>query len=141
MAIIDSFKDKYAFLSNFAPVEVAFEFMMFPTVENAFQAAKTLDRNERFYLMFCTPGQAKRAGRKFKLRPDWEDIKLSVMEELLRQKFNQEPFKDKLLATGEVELVEGNSWNDVWWGVCNGVGENHLGKLLMNIRDELRHKE
>ena len=76
-------------------------------------------------------------GRHLPLRPDWEDVKLSVMEGLLRQKFREEPFKSQLKATGDAQLVEGNYWGDVYWGVCRGQGENHLGKLLMKIRGEI----
>ena len=69
-------------------------------------------------------------------------MKLQLMERLLLKKFddNHPQLQQMLLATGEEELVEGNYWGDVYWGVCNGVGENHLGKLLMKIRDQLKAK-
>ena len=82
---------------------------------------------------------AKKLGRTVKLRPDWNEVKLSVMLEVLRHKFNQNPdLADKLLATGDTLLQEGNTWHDYYWGVCNGKGENNLGKLLMLVRQELR---
>ena len=89
-------------------------------------------------LFRSTPGEAKRMGRQVTLRKDWEDVKISVMEKGLRMKFAIPELRDKLLATGEEELVEGNWWGDTCWGVCKGVGANNLGKLLMKIREESR---
>jgi ribA/ribD-fused uncharacterized protein len=87
----------------------------------------------------ATPGTAKRLGRAVSLRTDWETIKFAVMENLLRQKFANPALRWQLLATGSATLHEGNSWGDRIWGECPlGVGENHLGRLLMKIRDELR---
>lgn len=135
--MINRFDDAYAFLSNFYSAPVTFEGTTFPTVEHAFQAAKTLDKTERLKVLTMTPGQAKRFGRHVQLRSDWESIKVDIMTQLVRQKFSHEPLCSKLLATGSEELVEGNWWHDTFWGVCNGVGENHLGQILMQIRTEL----
>lgn len=133
------FRGNYAFLSNFAKVPVLYQGKVYPTVEHAFQAAKTLDEKERELIRSCkTPTEAKRIGRKVHLRSDWEGIKLSVMEELIRIKFQNPEFKEKLLKTGNTELVEDNTWNDTFWGVCNGIGKNYLGKILMKIREEIR---
>ena len=85
-----------------------------------------------------TPGQAKRAGNKLVLRPDWEQIKIIVMTDLCRIKFQDPHMRKLLLDTGDAELIEGNWWNDTFWGVCNGIGQNHLGKILMAIRNLLR---
>lgn len=86
-----------------------------------------------------TPAEAKRLARKAVLRHDWSDVKLSIMEELLRLKFARgSDLAQQLLNTGDQELVEVNWWNDTFWGVCNGRGANHLGKLLMKIREELK---
>lgn len=136
---ISSFSGPHRFLSNFWSVEVTLDGVVYHSVENAYQAAKTLDRNARSVLTYCTAGDAKRIGKGFELRPDWENIKLAVMEDLLRQKFSQEPHRSRLLETVGRELVEGNWWGDTFWGVCQGFGENHLGKLLMKIRDEYLH--
>ena len=87
-----------------------------------------------------TPGLAKKLGRKATIRPDWEKIKLPIMEYLLRQKFGDKTLKALLIGTGDAELVEGNMWGDTYWGVCKGKGENHLGKLLMKIREELNDR-
>jgi predicted NAD-dependent protein-ADP-ribosyltransferase YbiA (DUF1768 family) len=77
-------------------------------------------------------------GRSVKLRPDWESIKLDVMETAVRIKFTDPELAAKLIATGDEELIEGNWWNDTFWGVCNGVGENHLGKILMKVRADIK---
>lgn len=80
--------------------------------------------------------EAKKLGRKVALREDWDKIKLDVMKKVLEMKFLQNPdIKQKLIDTGDSELVEGNWWNDTFWGVCRGEGENHLGKLLMELRE------
>ena len=136
---INIFSGAYRFLSNFEGPEIIYEGLTYNTLEAAFQAAKTTDLGQKFYIQgLPTPGQAKRAGREVTLRPEWAAIKLSVMETLLRQKFAQNPWGEWLLATGDEELIEGNTWGDVFWGVCDGVGENQLGQLLMKIRGELR---
>lgn len=81
----------------------------------------------------------KRLGRRVKLRPDWESIKDQVMYEVCKAKFSQNTdLRDKLVATGDAELVEGNTWGDKIWGICNGQGENRLGKILMKVRTELQ---
>ena len=136
--MINSFEGKYAFLSNFYEHPISEGSLTFPTNEHYFQAMKTLDLTERIAIARAgTPSQSKRMGRSVKLRSDWEDIKLSVMETALRLKFADPELAAMLKATGNEELVEGNWWNDTFWGVCNGVGENNLGKLLMKIRAEL----
>ncbi len=143
--MIDSFQGDNRFLSNFWPVPIVFEGVMYNSVEHAYVAAKSLDPEFRQRIAASVkPGEAKRLGRGVSLRPDWEDVKLVLMEGFLRQKF-AEPnltetayLAEKLLATGEQELVEGNHWGDTFWGVCKGVGDNNLGKLLMKIRADLR---
>jgi hypothetical protein len=81
---------------------------------------------------------AKKLGRKCTIREDWDYIKLGIMDQILRAKFEQNPnLMAKLKATAPKELVEGNTWGDTYWGVCRGRGENHLGRLLMKIRDDL----
>lgn len=135
--MINSFRDKYFFLSNFYPVEIKLDGIVYPNAETAFQAQKTLDVEERRkFSMLERPVQAKRLGRKVKLRDDWEEVKLDIMTEIVSQKFLQHPHLiEMLLQTGDEELVESNKWGDRFWGVCKDVGENHLGKILMKIRD------
>ncbi len=84
------------------------------------------------------PNICKKESKNIEIRKDWEDIKLEVMYKLLVKKFTQEPFKSKLLATGNENIQEGNFWNDTFWGVDlkqnPNVGENNLGRLIMYIR-------
>ena len=135
---IESFTGKYAFLSNFHPSRVEFEGYTFPSVEHAYQAAKTLDHDERrIFHADISAGQAKRAGRRVKLRADWIDVKLPIMLDLLRKKFSHADLAQQLQATQDAELVEGNYWGDTFWGVCRGEGANHLGRLLMQVRQEI----
>jgi ribA/ribD-fused uncharacterized protein len=136
--MIKEFKDEYRWLSNFWPSEVAFEGLVYPTVEHAYQAAKTLGTAERINIRDCrSPGKAKRLGRTVSLRSDWDSIKLEVMSDLLAEKFEIPQLQRKLLDTMDIQIVEGNTWNDTFWGVCNGVGENNLGRLIMEIRQDL----
>ena len=141
IAIIDSFRGKYYFLSNFFPAEVTYNGLTYQNNEAAFQAQKTYSKEERIEFTTLEPRDAKRRGRRVRLRKDWEQVKDRIMEEIVRAKFSQnEELKEQLLATGDAQLVEGNRWNDRYWGVDirSGVGENHLGKILMKVRSELR---
>lgn len=135
---IDSFRNEYRFLSNFSSPAIQFEGTWYPSLEHAFQAAKTLNPFERAKILPMTPGEAKRYGRTVTLRADWDDVKRDVMETLVRQKFDNPQYRHLLLATGNRELIEGNTWNDTYWGVCKGRGENHLGRILMRVRADLR---
>lgn len=138
--MINSFTGKYRFLSNFWPARVTYEGIEYPTTEHAYQAAKTLDVLDRIIIShLTTPGQAKRAGKDIKLREDWEHVKVGIMRELLQQKFSRHTDLAHLLVdTGDEELVEGNTWGDVFWGVCRGKGQNVLGHLLMEVRKDLK---
>lgn len=131
---ITSFSGEYRWLSNFAPSLVVFDGVVYPTVENAYQAAKT-QQKYRDPFRHCTPGQAKRLGRTVDMRADWEQVKVAVMRELIEKKFMANTkHGNMLIATGDAELIEGNTWGDRFWGVCGGVGLNILGRLLMEHR-------
>lgn len=139
--MIASFKYNYAFLSNFWPVEITLDGKTYPSVEHAYQAAKTTDQTERDDIRRVTKaGVAKKLGKAVTLRHGWDDIKLETMRALVWQKFENPYLREKLLATGDQPLIEGNTWGDTFWGVCDGVGENHLGLILMNIRDRVRER-
>ncbi len=142
MSKIERFHEEYRFLSNFWYTPVLWAGEMYPTNEHAFQAAKT-DRvyQQEEIRTCCSPGKAKLLGRSVTLRNDWEFIKLYVMLELNRQKFKHPELAAQLLATGDAELIEGNTWGDKYWGVCGGEGQNWLGKILMCVRDEIRKGE
>jgi ribA/ribD-fused uncharacterized protein len=137
--VIDRFAEEFHFLSNFHYATIAFEGIKYPTVEHAFQAQKTKERAEQREIAAAgSPMAAKGMGRKVKLRKDWESVKVGVMRDLVRLKFtSHDDLADLLLATGHATLIEGNTWNDTFWGVCGKRGKNWLGRILMEVRDEL----
>ena len=136
--MIDRFSGQHRFLSNFHPSEVEMDGLIYPTVEHAYQAAKTLNAQQRGVIRVAmTPGKAKRLGRKVDMRPDWHKMKLDIMSELVAKKFEIPELAAKLIDTGEHELIEGNYWNDTYWGMCNGKGSNNLGIILMNTRHDI----
>ena len=141
MDVINSFRDKYRFLSNFYQCPFEYKGLVYPNAEAAFQAQKCLTEEEKVLFTEYSASKAKRFGRQVQLRSDWQEVKLGLMEEIVRAKFRQNPETAKLLlSTGDRELIEGNTWHDVYWGVDirTGEGENHLGKILMKIREELK---
>lgn len=134
---IDSFRGKYFFLSNFFVSDIRYNGLTFLNNEAAFQAQKCPERANEFCGL--NPSDAKRLGRKVWLRSDWETVKDKVMYDVCHAKFSQNAeLRKQLLKTGDVELIERNTWGDRVWGVCGGVGENRLGRILMRIRDEMR---
>ena len=138
MDIINDFRGEYRWLSNFADGNVTMsDGLTYFSRENAFQAYKCENIKDRNQFIDISPAYAKNFGRRIKLRKDWEQIKDGIMYEVCSQYFKQHPdMMLKLKETGSCELVEGNTWGDTYWGVCNGVGENNLGKILMAIRSE-----
>lgn len=142
MTTINRFINEYRWLSNFWPVIVKLDEVEYATVEHAYQAAKTLNRSARRVIeLAASAGQAKHLGKTSPLRPNWSSLKVGVMLNLLRQKFSNPELKVQLLATDDTVLIEGNAWGDTFWGVCNGKGQNVLGKLLMQVRTELQQDE
>ena len=135
---ITSFKNQYAFLSNFYPAIIKIKELEFKTVEHAYQYYKVDDpMGAQLIIAAPTPGIAKRLGNKYKRKNDWDSVKESTMLTLLFEKFKIPNLADRLIATRDAELIEGNVWGDKYWGVCFGKGENKLGKLLMYVRSEL----
>ena len=148
--MIDKFDGRYRFLSNFYPCKINHQGIEYPSVEHFYVAMKANDQqflNGRYW----TPGDfremiskikeaafVKKLGSKIKLRTDWNEKKLELMNWAVREKFKDEKLAELLLSTGDQKLIEGNFWKDYFWGVCNGRGENHLGKILMEVRNELR---
>lgn len=134
---IDKFEGDYRFLSNFWSVQVQYNGVVWPSAEHAYQAAKFNDPKKTAKILANQdPKSAKRYGKTKGLRPDWEEVKVDIMRDIVRAKFDQHHMlMDKLKTTSPNELIEGNWWGDTFWGVCNGKGENLLGKILMEIRD------
>lgn len=140
--MIDSFQGENRWLSNFWPCQVTLDGETYNSTEAAYVAGKTTGLEARRAIRALeTPGQVKRFGRSLKLRPDWGEAKVPLMLSLLRQKFSSgSALGDKLISTGSHQLIEGNTWGDTFWGVCNGRGKNTLGKLLMQVRAEIAEK-
>lgn len=137
--MINGFRGKYYFLSNFYPCKVEWEGLVYENNESAFQSAKCINLEQRKSFLELDPSSAKRKGRRVELRNDWENIKDQIMYEIVLNKFKQnEDLKEKLLATENEDLIEKNTWHDYYWGVCDGRGKNMLGKILMRVREELK---
>ena len=139
--VIDRFTNEYRYLSNFyeSPNQIKYKGLVYTNAEAAFQAQKCTDLAYRFTKL--NPRSAKRLGRSVMLRPDWDTARNYVMADIVRAKFYNNNFLTRaLLNTGDATLIEGNTWGDTYWGVCDGVGKNNLGKILMMVRDELREK-
>lgn len=140
---ITSFRGEFFFLSNFYPIEINFEGRNYPTAEHAFQAAKCVNADDKEKIRgSSTPTIAKSIGRSVQLRKDWESKKLTIMEEILEVKFNNDRMKFLLQCTNSCKIVEQNYWHDNYWGVCvcqkhSSKGENHLGEIIMKIRSNL----
>lgn len=147
MTKITHFLDEHFFLSNFYDHEftVVINGHSYTglTVEHVFQACKTNNMHDaKMILDAGTPFEAKRIGRRVKLRHDWEDIKLGIMSLCIEEKFTNPGLQKKLLNTKNARLVEGNYWHDNFWGVCTcdeheEKGLNWLGRLLEIERSRL----
>lgn len=131
------FRDKYYFLSNMYPCTIEYNGIVYTSVEAAFQAQKEPKRAKEFATPQMDGYKAKKLGRHVNLRPDWDNIKLDIMKDILKIKFSN-PDLAKMLKSVNEPIVEHNTWNDTYWGVCNDRGENHLGKLLTDIKNSLQ---
>ena len=139
---ITSFRGEHMFLSNFYMHPVRFAGRHYQSAEHAYQAQKAQNIYDHEFIADAeSPGKAKRNGRKIIRRPDWESVKLGIMARVLRAKFEDPELGRMLLDTGDAELVEGNTWHDFFWGICDGVGENWVGELLMAVRDTIREEQ
>lgn len=141
-APIHGFRGPYRFLSNFWPVSVEVGGIAYPSAENAYQAAKfPIGPQFTPYFVSCTPGDAKRFARKALIGASWHARRVAVMSTIVSKKFAfGTDLAQMLIDTGDAELVETNSWGDTFWGVCDGEGENYLGRILMQVRSDLNGK-
>ncbi len=149
MNVIKDFRGEYSFLSNFYSCSITYGGINYPSTEHAYQAAKSLDFNVRLKISkLDSPAKSKQVGQNIEIRKDWDSVKNVIMYEVCKLKFNIPYFKLQLLSTGGAFLEEGNTWHDNYWGVCYcgncpmhkrqpKENQNHLGKILMKIRDEL----
>lgn len=139
--VIDSFRGKYAFLSNLYPSPLHIDGLWYPTAEHAFQAAKTYDEDMKYLIAIAgTPAIAKRIGRSVELIDRWEEVKEQVMRHVLGVKFHDKDLRKRLFKTYPAILIEGNTWGDTYWGVCRGEGLNRLGTILMDVRNDIRER-
>lgn len=138
--VIDDFSPrlKHGFLSNFYLCTIYIDKKPFASIEHAYQAHKTLDESSRELIRKSkTPQEAKKLGKCVQLRSDWIDVRVPLMRTFLIQKFDNPFLQHMLIDTGDAQLIHANSWNDKFWGICRGEGENILGLMLMSIRSEL----
>lgn len=139
---ITEFRGEYYFLSNFYMATVVYEGISYSNTEAAFQAQKCENYEDRKLFSGLSPSDAKKKGRHIRLRKDWEEVKYKCMYAIVSEKFKQNAeLAKKLLATGDAHLEEGNSWGDRIWGTVNGVGKNALGKILMQVREDIQKGE
>ena len=140
---VKGFFGEYRWLSNFYPCKTEFDGRLYKCSEAAYMAAKLEHPEDRVRFEQYDGRTAKLEGRKVKLRPKWEYIKLGVMSQVLRSKFElNDNLLKKLLETGDKYLEETNWWKDTFWGVDYKLGgKNMLGQLLMDIRHYLRRYE
>lgn len=133
------FRDEFYFLSNMYPIEIAIAGYKFTCAEAAFQAAKCISPEDKHRFEGLDGFEAKQLGKRVKLRPDWNKVRIPLMKRILKVKFSN-PDLLRQLASIREDIVEENTWNDKFWGVCRGEGRNELGKLLMEIRSEAWRK-
>jgi len=137
--IINSFKGEYAFLSNFFPAPTVYEWLLYQCSEGAYQAAKSMDLIDRIKFVSLNGAQSKKLGKSVKLRTDWNKVRIGIMCSIVLDKFERNPnLRELLVNTGDATLIEGNYWHDTFWGVCDGIGANHLGIILMDVRELLK---
>jgi len=135
---VEGFFGEYRFLSNFHMIKIKYQGITYPSTEHAYQACKSTDPVVRLEISkLQSPKEARRMGQKLKIRPDFDSVKLKIMEDVNRIKFQDPYLAERLKDTGDAYLEETNYWNDKFWGVCEGEGQNNLGKILMKIRSEL----
>jgi ribA/ribD-fused uncharacterized protein len=136
---IKGFFGDYRWLSNFEACKVIYDGLEYPSSENAYQAAKSLDLEIKSQLSNMSPSDSKKFSKKIIARPDWDQVKRDIMFEICLDKFTRNPeLGTKLIDTGDKYLEESNHWKDTFWGVCDGQGQNNLGKILMQIRDIIK---
>jgi len=137
MTTITNFRDQYYFLSNMYPLPepITIWGYTFTCTESAYQGFKVMQPS---HFQSLNGYEAKHANLRFVMRDDWQTLKNQVMYSLLIEKFKQPALREQLLATLDAEIIEGNKWADTYWGMSGGIGANTLGRMLMQLRNELR---
>lgn len=136
--MITEFRNEYEFLSNKYDAPVTIDGLTYRNAESAYQAQKTVSEAEKKMFLNLDGHYAERLGKRIKIRKDWDISKEQILYEILSVKFSEKHLKEKLLSTGEEEIVYSTGPMNLFWGVHDGKGKNHLGRLLMKIRKELK---
>lgn len=137
------FRGSLSFCSNFYPHYMPVNMnghIVRATSESWYQAKKCVDLDDALAILGMEPAEAKRLGRKVQIRPDWDEVKVTIMRKILQVKFSDPELLCRLKATAPEELIEWNHWHDTFWGRCycdrhQNTGQNWLGRLLIEIRD------
>lgn len=138
--MISEFRGRYYFLSNYYTCEVLYDGLVYSSAECAYQSSKVQPSDRHKYTV-CSSPEAKRMGRSEIVDPNWHNGKLLTMLKIVYNKFSSNlHLLERLLETGSQELIEGNTWGDTYWGVCNGIGENNLGKILMIVHTKFQQE-
>lgn len=132
--VISRFRGNNRFLSNMYDTPVTIDGITYKNAEAAFQAQKAVNPSDRIRFASLSGYDARKLGQQIQLRDDWDSIKESIMRRVVSAKFSNPRMQRMLEATGDAELVEGNTWGDTTWGVSDGYGQNLLGKILMDQR-------
>lgn len=133
---IKTFEDSYKQFSNFYIRDVIYKNILYKTREHAFQCQKATNQKDFEYVYHSKdPYRAKQRANHIKCEPNWKNIRVKIMHEIVLSYFQQhKDAKNLLLSTGTEEIQEGNTWGDKFWGVVDGEGENWLGQILMDVR-------
>ena len=134
------FNGEHRWLSNFQAAPVRLDGVEYPSVENAYQAAKR-PLNDRQAFRTCSAAEAKKLNKGYEVPNQFHEQKEQIMQNLVQQKFQIAGLRARLVATGNATIVEDNWWGDRFWGVCKGMGENRLGKIIMQIRNEIKKEK
>lgn len=157
---IKGFFGDFRYLSNFEVCDVYVDGDLYGSSEAAYMAGKTTDREIKkkfFKETGILPKEARRLGRSkdgvfvnqldaegncIPIRNDWDEVRYDRMAACVFDKFHRNKhLRELLLSTGDKHIEETNHWNDVYWGVCKGVGLSHLGNLLMATREFWKEKQ
>ena len=132
--------NEYRWLSNYEVCEIHYEGLIYTSTEAAYQAAKSTDPFVRSKFINISPAKARKLGQEITCRKDWDKVKKQVMYDVSLDKYTRhEHLKRLLLETKDKYIEETNYWGDQVSGVCNGIGENNLGKIIMKIREEIKN--
>ena len=139
--MIKSFRDEYFFLSNMYECTIEWQGLVYPSVENAYQASKCAVESEKIHFTQVNPHESKKMGKSVIMIQNFDDIKYELMRDLLDIKFKNPDLLARLLSTAPESIIEGNWWHDNYWGVCqcsrckDKIHQNKLGELLQRKRN------